>query len=109
MWSMHSFYVSVSASLGLVTGQTTVSSDVTSKYGKLSEPYTQGFVLDTFKGVPGVAKMGWNASEAPFQGIYSRPFGSVHVWCSGVDILNMYWKYVRHDDVVVNKCVTLET
>ena len=54
-----------------------VSSDVTSKYGKLSEPYQQGFVLETFKAVPGVNKIGWNSSEIPYQGIFSRPQGYV--------------------------------
>ncbi|KAM7426828.1 hypothetical protein ABFA07_021945 [Porites harrisoni] len=67
---------------GLVSGQTKVSSDVTSKYGKLSEPYLQGFVLETFKAVPGVGKTGWNASETPYQGIFSRPHGApvYHSW-----------------------------
>ena len=58
-----------------MTGKTTVSSDVTSKYNKLGEPYPQGFILETFKAVPGIGKIGWNASETPYQGIFSRPFG----------------------------------
>lgn len=68
--------------LGLVSGKTVVSSDVTSKYGKLSEPYLQGFILETFKAVPGVGKTGWNASETPYQGIFSRPHGVpvYHSW-----------------------------
>ncbi|XP_068725152.1 uncharacterized protein [Montipora capricornis] len=70
------------SSFGLVGGQTVVSSDVTSKYGKLSEPYQQGFVLETFKAVPGVTKIGWNSSEIPYQGIFSRPQGApvCHSW-----------------------------
>lgn len=68
-------FLYVIATFGLVSGQTKVSSDVTSKYGKLSEPYLQGFVLETFKAVPGVGKTGWNASETPYQGIFSRPHG----------------------------------
>ena len=68
-------FLDIIATFGLVSGQTKVSSDVTSKYGKLSEPYLQGFVLETFKAVPGVGKTGWNASETPYQGIFSRPHG----------------------------------
>ena len=68
-------FLDVIATFGLVSGQTKVSSDVTSKYGKLSEPYLQGFVLETFKAVPGVGKTGWNASETPYQGVFSRPHG----------------------------------
>lgn len=68
-------FICSTATFGLVTGQTKVSSDVTSKYGKLSEPYLQGFILETFKAVPGVGKTGWNASETPYQGIFSRPHG----------------------------------
>lgn len=65
----------IPATFGLVSGQTSVASDVTSKYGKLGEPYQQGFVLETFKATPGVGKIGWNASETPYQGIFSRPLG----------------------------------
>ena len=65
----------ITATFGLVTGQTTVASDVTSKYNKLGEPYQQGFILETFKTIPGVGKIGWNANETPFQGIFSRPLG----------------------------------
>lgn len=65
----------IAATFGLVTGQTTVSSDVTSKYNKLGEPYQQGFILETFKAMPGVGKIGWNANETPYQGIFSRPLG----------------------------------
>ena len=67
--------VHVTATFGLVTGQTTVASDVTSKYNKLSEPYQQGFILETFKAMPGVGKIGWNANETPYQGMFSRPQG----------------------------------
>ena len=63
------------ATFGLVTGQTTVASDVTSKYNKLGEPYQQGFILETFKAMPGVGKIGWNANETPYQGMFSRPLG----------------------------------
>ncbi|CAH3042738.1 unnamed protein product [Pocillopora meandrina] len=67
---------------GLVTGKTSVSSDVTSKYAKLGEPYQQGFILETFKAVPGIGKIGWNASETPYQGVFSRPMGApvYHSW-----------------------------
>ena len=58
-----------------MTGQTTVASDVTSKYNKLGEPYQQGFILETFKAMPGVGKIGWNANETPYQGMFSRPLG----------------------------------
>lgn len=67
--------VHITATFGLVTGQTTVASDVTSKYNKLGEPYQQGFILETFKAMPGVGKIGWNANETPYQGIFSRPLG----------------------------------
>jgi len=67
--------VHITATFGLVTGQTTVASDVTSKYNKLGEPYQQGFILETFKAMPGVGKIGWNANETPYQGTYSRPQG----------------------------------
>ena len=65
----------ITATFGLVTGQTTVASDVTSKYNKLGEPYQQGFILETFKAMPGVGKIGWNSNETPYQGIFSRPQG----------------------------------
>lgn len=48
---------------------------MTSKYAKLGEPYQQGFILETFKAVPGIGKIGWNASETPYQGVFSRPMG----------------------------------
>ena len=70
----------VGVTTGLIAGQTVVSSDITSQYSKLSGPYGQGFILETFKGVPGVGKMGWSASESPYQAIYSRPNGLVNVY-----------------------------
>ncbi|XP_031563995.1 uncharacterized protein LOC116299477 [Actinia tenebrosa] len=70
------------ATLGLTTGQTLVSSDITSKYGELSTPYGQGFVLADFNQVPGIGKIGWNANENPYQAVFSRPQGPPvhHSW-----------------------------
>jgi len=52
-----------------------LSSDITSKYGELSSPYSQGFILVDFNNVPGIGKIGWNSSESPFQAIFGRPLG----------------------------------
>ena len=73
-----------------------MASDVTSKYNKLGEPYQQGFILETFKAMPGVGKIGWNANETPYQGIFSKPLGyagianeiKVNVQCS-LDFVNL--------------------
>ena len=60
---------------GLTGAKKVVSSDITSKYGELSLPYSQGFLLVDFNNVPGIGKIGWNSSESPFQAIFSRPLG----------------------------------